>query len=196
MYTYIYIYIFFFFLQLIYFILGFAGFLLQRLAFSGCSERSGGVVAGVGRLYSSCDFPASLVLEHGLRSCDSQALGTWPSVVVVHGFGCFTGFPGGSDSKESACNSGDLGSIPGLGSPGGGHSNPLQYSCLENSNGQRSLVGYCPWGCKESDTTERLNTQHTVACGIFPDKGLNPCPLYWQADSYPLHHQESLHVSF
>ena len=44
------------------------------------------------------------------------------------------GFPGGSNSKESACNVGDLGSIPGLGrSPGGGNGNPLQYSCLENS---------------------------------------------------------------
>ena len=43
------------------------------------------------------------------------------------------GFPGASDDKESACNAGDLGSIPGLGtSAGGGHSNPLQYSCLEN----------------------------------------------------------------
>ena len=42
--------------------------------------------------------------------------------------------PGGPDSKESACNAGDLGLIPGLGkSPGGGHGNPLQYSCLENS---------------------------------------------------------------
>ena len=38
-----------------------------------------------------------------------------------------------SDGKEAACNMGDLGSIPGLGrSPGGGHGNPLQYSCLEN----------------------------------------------------------------
>ena len=45
----------------------------------------------------------------------------------------FLGFLGGSDGKESACNAGDLGSIPGLGrSPGGGHGNPLQYSCLEN----------------------------------------------------------------
>ena len=44
------------------------------------------------------------------------------------------GFPGSSDSKESACSAGDLGSIRGLGrSPGGGHGNPLQYSCLENS---------------------------------------------------------------
>ena len=40
---------------------------------------------------------------------------------------------GDSDGKEFACNAGDLGSIPGLGrSPGGGHGNPLQYSCLEN----------------------------------------------------------------
>ena len=44
------------------------------------------------------------------------------------------GFPGGSDGKESACNAGDPGSIPGLGrSHGGGNGNPLQYSCLENS---------------------------------------------------------------
>ena len=44
------------------------------------------------------------------------------------------GFPGGSDSRESACNAGDLGSTPGSGrSPGEGNGNPLQYSCLENS---------------------------------------------------------------
>ena len=57
------------------------------------------------------------------------------------------GFPGGSDSKESPCNVGDLSSVPGLGrSPGGGHGNPLQDSCLENPHGQRSLVGYSPQG--------------------------------------------------
>ena len=44
------------------------------------------------------------------------------------------GVPGGSDSKESTCNVGDLGLIPGLRrSPGGGHGNPLQNSCLKNS---------------------------------------------------------------
>ena len=44
------------------------------------------------------------------------------------------GFPGGSDGKESNCNVGGLGSIPGFGrSPGGGHGNPLQYPCLEKS---------------------------------------------------------------
>ena len=52
---------------------------------------------------------------------------------------------GDSHSKESACNVGDLGSIPGLGgSSGGGHGNPLQYSCIENPHGQRSLAGYSP----------------------------------------------------
>ena len=72
-------------------------------------------------------------------------------------------FPGGSDSKESVCNAGDLGSIPGLGrSPGGGYSNPLQYSCLENPHGQRSLVGCSPWGHKEMDTTERLSTHMSL----------------------------------
>ena len=64
-------------------------------------------------------------------------------------------FPGGSDGEESACNAGDLGSIPGLGrSPGGGHSNPLQYSCLETPYGQRRLAGYSPWGHTESDMIE------------------------------------------
>ena len=67
----------------------------------------------------------------------------------------FLGFPGGSDGIESACNAGDLGSIPGLRrSPGEGHGNPRQCSCLENPHGQRSLAGYSPWGCKESDTTK------------------------------------------
>ena len=63
------------------------------------------------------------------------------------------GLPGGSDGKESACNAGDLGLIPGLGrSPGGGHGNSLQYSYVENPHGQRSLAGYSSRGRKESDT--------------------------------------------
>ena len=54
----------------------------------------------------------------------------------------FMGFPGGSDGKESTCNAGELGLIPGLGRyPWGGHGNPLQYSCLENIHGQSSLGG-------------------------------------------------------
>ena len=66
----------------------------------------------------------------------------------------FTGFPGGSDGKESACNAGDWGSVPGLGrSSGEGNGNPLQYSCLENSM-KRSLAGYSPYGPKELDMTD------------------------------------------
>ena len=74
------------------------------------------------------------------------------------------GFPGDSVVKNPPANAGstrDVGSIPGSGrSPGAGNSNPLQYSCLENPHGQRSLAGYSPWGYKELDTTEKLNT-HT-----------------------------------
>ena len=75
---------------------------------------------------------------------------------------CILSFPGGSDSKESTCNVGDLGLIPGWGrSPGEGKDYPLQYSCLENSMNR----DYSPWGCKESDTAERLS-HHTVFCFI------------------------------
>ena len=60
--------------------------------------------------------------------------------------------------KNPPANAGDIidaGSIPGLEiSPGGGHGNPLQYSCLENPMDRRALAGYGPQGCKESDTTK------------------------------------------
>ena len=69
-----------------------------------------------------------------------------------------TTFPGVSNGKESACNAGDLGWIPGLGrSLGEGNGTPLQYSCLENPHGQRSLAGCSPWGQRESKTTEWLS---------------------------------------
>jgi len=56
--------------------------------------------------------------------------------------GKYNGLPCGSDSKECTHSARDLGSIPGLGrSAGGGHGNPLQYSCLGNCHGQRSLAG-------------------------------------------------------
>ena len=68
--------------------------------------------------------------------------------------------------KNSPANAGDardVGSIPGLGrSPGEGNGNPLQYYCLENPQGQRSLAGCIPWGHKESDNIEQLRT-HTLA---------------------------------
>ena len=60
------------------------------------------------------------------------------------------GLPGGLAGKESACNAGDLGFIPGLGrSPGEGQGYPLQYSGLREFHEL-----YSPWGRKQSDTTE------------------------------------------
>ena len=73
------------------------------------------------------------------------------------------GFPDGSEGKESACDVRDLDSVSGLKrSPGGGHGNPLQYSCLENPRGQKSLACCSPRGCKESDRTEKLTQLSTV----------------------------------
>ena len=72
-------------------------------------------------------------------------------------------FSHGSVSKESAWrfNAGELGLIPGLGrSPGEGNGNPLQYSHLQNSMDRKSLANYSPWGCKESDMTERPTLLH------------------------------------
>ena len=80
----------------------------------------------------------------------------------------YMGFPGGSDGKESACNAGDLGLIPGLGrSPGEGHGNPLQYSFLENPHVHGRLVGYSLWGCKELDMIERLSTAQHIYIYIY-----------------------------
>ena len=63
-------------------------------------------------------------------------------------------FPDGSGGKESACNAGDTGSLPRLGwSPW----QPTPVFFPGESHGQRSLAGYCPWSCKESDTTEWLS---------------------------------------
>ena len=71
----------------------------------------------------------------------------------------FTSFPGGSEVKVSACDAGDLGLIPRLGSsPGEGNGNPLQYSCLENPMDGGGLY---PMGHKELDTTERLHFYFT-----------------------------------
>ena len=73
---------------------------------------------------------------------------------------------GGLDGEESACNAGDLGSIPGLGrSPRGGHGNPLQYSCLENPPWAEEPGGLQSMGSQESDTPE-----HT--CRITRPQGL------------------------
>ena len=64
----------------------------------------------------------------------------------------------------NAGDTGDAGLIPGSGrSPGGGHGNPLQYSCLENPHGHRSLAGCSPWCCKVSDMTEQISRHPNLA---------------------------------
>ena len=65
--------------------------------------------------------------------------------------------PGGSDGKESTCNAGDLSFDPGVRKiPWRRKRQPTPVFLPRKSHGQRSLVGYSPWGCKELDTTERL----------------------------------------
>ena len=90
-------------------------------------------------------------------------------------------FPGGSDGKESTCNAGDLGSVPELGrSPGGGNGNPLQYFYPENPHGQRTLVGYSPWGRQELDTTavtEHAKTGVVITIYIYYHSFLKSYPV-------------------
>ena len=93
------------------------------------------------------------------------------------------GFPGGSDSKESSCNSGDLAAILGLGRyPGEGHGNPLQYSCLENPHGERSLAGYSLWGCRVRHNWATKRTFGTYIVTILnsgPLAQLTAKSIYW-----------------
>ena len=78
------------------------------------------------------------------------------------------GFPSDSVGKESSCNVGDMGLIPGFGrSPGEGNGNPTLLFLPGGFHGQRSLVGYSPWGCKESDMTEGLTHTHTSSENMF-----------------------------
>ena len=75
------------------------------------------------------------------------------------------GFPGGSDGKESACNAGDLDSIPGVRKISWRKAwLPTPVFSLGKFHGPRSLAGYSPWGHKESDTTEQPPHTHTQAC--------------------------------
>ena len=71
---------------------------------------------------------------------------------------------------QSPCSAGDPGSAPGWERyPGEENGNPLQYSCLKNPHGQRSLAGYSPWGHKEADRSERLN-HHKDGMGVLGEE--------------------------
>ena len=71
------------------------------------------------------------------------------------------GFLGDPGSKESTCNAGDPGLIPGSGRSPGGEWLPTTGFLPGELHGQRSLVGYSPWGRKESDMTEQLMYTYT-----------------------------------
>ena len=87
------------------------------------------------------------------------SLGYIPRSGITGSYGRYRGFPGGSDSKESACNAVDRCLILGWGrSPGeGGGWLPTPVFLPRKSHRQRSLAGYSPWDHKESDTTEQLH---------------------------------------
>ena len=82
---------------------------------------------------------------------------------------------------------GDAGPIPELGRPpGGGHGNPLQYSCLENPHGQRSLAVYSPQGHKESDLTEATLHARTKVRNLL---GILNCGLKGSVQFWFMCHQ-------
>ena len=95
---------------------------LQHIFYLGC--------LWYGSAWAACIF-------WSLSPCCSLCLKIFSPIVWIFFSFCLwfpLGFPGGSDGKESACNAGDPGSVPGSGrAPGEGNGNPLQYSCLENS---------------------------------------------------------------
>ena len=97
---------------------------------------------------------------HVSTSISQRAFSSWTEEENPTSYGfspevvCSRGFPGGSVKNPPAMQE-ILGSIPGSGrSPREGNGNPLQYSCLQNSHGQRSLACCTPWFCKELDMTE------------------------------------------
>ena len=116
-------------------------------------------------LFSQTSFEDSWLFKLSVQLSSVQLLSRIDTCI----FSC-KGFPGGWNVKKkhpSATPETWVGSIPGSGrSPGAGHGNPLQYSCLENPHGQRSLAVHSPQGHKESDMTEWLS----IAQHIFTEK--------------------------
>ena len=117
-------------------------------------------------LYKGCfhQIILSLPMVESLKQCQEcpgyfespYKFNLISSFWILTGYPIYCGLPGGSDGKESACNAGDPGLIPGLGrSPGEGNGNPFQYSCLENSM-DRGAWWATVHGCKDLDTTEWL----------------------------------------
>ena len=106
---------------------------------------------GVQPIIYSCVFETFTV-----KSKNDKVLMCW-SLYLLLSFFVPQGFPGSSEGKKSACNEGDQGLIPRLGSsPGEGNGLPTPVFSPGESHGQRSLADYNPWSLKEPDMTEWL----------------------------------------
>ena len=133
-----------------------------------------------GKMPGKCNIGITRTLCHGIsQQHHGSLMYTLCRSFLV--FGCLSsciwvsyiiskGLPGASDGKESACHVGDPGSIPGWGrSPGRGHGNPLQYSCLENPMGRAAwwatVHGVAESWTRLSDSKEH---RHPVFLDVFP----------------------------
>ena len=103
------------------------------------------------------------------------------------------GFPGGSDNKESACNAGDLGSIPWLGlSPGGEHGNPLQYSYLDNPHDRGAwwLQSMGSQRVRYNGATKAQHSTDIIQIRSVPQSCPTLCdPMNCNTPGLPVHHQ-------
>ena len=122
----------------------------------------GSMTAVRGGIRRSCHLqlscPLSFIIFNVSLLLYAVMLWLWYRFLFSAKYGGDLGFPHGSDGKESACNAGNLGSIPGLGrSPGERQGYPVQSSCLENPMDRGAWWGYNPQGRKELDTTEQLS---------------------------------------
>ena len=116
---------------------------LQGAAPSWHQERIRGSTKDI---YAKCGRPTGCVTTAFIYCGGFQTFLSKPIYIYTHTH-TYIGFPGVSDGKESTCNAGDLGSIPGLGrSPGEENGNPTPAFLPGKSHGQRSLVGYRPMG--------------------------------------------------
>ena len=136
-------------------------------------------------------YPLSSPFPTSFNLSQHQGLFIWVS--SLHQVAKVLGFPGSSDGKESACNAGDLGSIPGLGRfPWRREGWPTTVFLPGESCGQRSLTGYSPWSCKESNPTEQLTLLFLSSVQL--SSVIQSCPtlcnpMDHSTPGFPVHYQ-------